>query len=124
MNARRSVIGVLVMAAAVSCRPDDQRTDSLDPDRAMQTREELPAEVVAQLDSGSTAFRSNDFEAALAHYTRVTEVAPDVGAGWFGVYMAQDALGNAEAARDALERAQSLVPGATLIHHDDSGGVR
>ena len=47
MNARRSVIGVLVIAAAVSCRPDDQRTDSLDPAEAMQTRESLPAEVVA-----------------------------------------------------------------------------
>lgn len=124
MNARRSVIGVLVMAAAVSCRPDDQRTDSLDPGQAMQAREDMPAEVVAQLDSGSTAFRHDDYEAALVHYTRATEMAPEVGAGWFGVYMAEDALGNAEAAHEALERAQALVPGATLIHDDESGGVR
>ena len=115
------MIGVLVMAAVVSCRPDDQRTDTFDPDGAMQTREDMPAEVVAQLDSGSAAFRLNDFEGALAHYTRVTEMAPDVGAGWFGVYMAEDALGNADAAREALERARSLVPGATLIHDDASG---
>lgn len=82
----------------------------------------MPPEAVVQLDSGTAAFRADDFDAALRHYTRVTEVAPDVGAGWFGVYMAADALGDAELATDALERARSVVPGATLL--DEGEGPR
>jgi tetratricopeptide (TPR) repeat protein len=107
---------VLVLAAAVSCRPDDQRTDTLDPEQGMMSREDMPPEAVAQLDSGSAAFRVDDYEAALRHYTRVTEIDPDIGAGWFGVYMAADALGDAELAEEALERARGIVPGATLLH--------
>ena len=124
MSTRRSLVCVLGLAAAFSCRPDDQRTDTMDPVEAMQARENMPPEVVAQLDSGSQAFRSHDFEAALAHYTHVTEMAPDVGAGWFGVYMAHDVLGNTGAAAEALQHAQSLVPGATLIHEDDTDSIR
>jgi Flp pilus assembly protein TadD len=103
------------------CRPADQRTDSVDPQAGLLDRAEMTPEVVAQLDSGSQAFRNDDFELALRHYTSVTEMAPDVGAGWFGVYMAHQELGNEDEARAALERARSLVPGATLIHADSGG---
>ena len=125
MRVTRTLVGSFVLAAALSCgdAEGDQRTDSLDPEEAMQARENMPAELVAQLDSGTLAFRANDVEAALAHYTRATEIAPDVGAGWFGVYMAQDALGNREAAAEALERAQSLVPGTTMIHDGSEGAT-
>jgi len=114
-----AVTVAVVLAATVGCRPDDQRTDTLDPHGGMQTREEMAPEVVAQLDSGSAAFRAGDFEAALSHYRRVTELDPAVGAGWFGVYMAEDALGRSEAAAVALGRARSLEPGATLLHEED-----
>lgn len=120
MSTRHAVTGVLVLAAALSCRPDDQRTDTLDPEAGMQTREQLPHEVVAQLDSGTAAFRADDFERALTHYRRVTELAPDFGAGWFGMYMAEQALGRPEAAEAALERARGVVPGATLLHNGDT----
>lgn len=119
MTIRCAFTFVLVLAAAVSCRPDDQRTDQLDLSGA-QARENMPPDAVAQLDSGSLAFRSDDYETALVHYTRATELAPEFGAGWFGVYMAQTELGNAEEATKALGRARSLVPGATLIH--ENGG--
>ena len=111
---------LLLLAAAVSCRPDDQRTDTLDAEQGMLAREDMPPAAVAQLDSGTAAYRADDFEAALRHYTRVTEVAPDLGAGWFGVYMAAEALGDAEGAAEALERARGAVPGATLLHNGDS----
>jgi len=55
----------------------------------------------------------------LRQYTLVTEIAPDIGAGWFGVYMAADALGDSERAEAALDRARSLIPGATLLHDGD-----
>jgi tetratricopeptide (TPR) repeat protein len=115
MSMRLTVVTVLLLAAVVSCRPDDRRTDTFDPQEAMQHREDLPADVLAQIDSGSAAFREDDHEGALAHYTRATELAPDLGAAWFGVYMAQNALGNQEAAKAALDKAQSVNPGATLL---------
>lgn len=125
MSATRGLTFVLLLAAAASCRPDDQRTDTMDAQQAIQQeRESLPVEVVAQLDSGSAAFRADDHEGALAHYTKAAEIAPDVAAAWFGVYMAQQALGNADAAREALERAQSVEPGATLLRPTSGDTVR
>jgi tetratricopeptide (TPR) repeat protein len=122
MRTRQAVTLLLVLAAAVSCRPDDQRTETLDAEQGMQARENMPPEAVAHLDSGSAAFREEDYQEALRHYALVTEVAPEIGAGWFGVYMAADALGDAERAAAALERARSLIPGATLLH--DGEGTR
>jgi hypothetical protein len=115
MNMRITWLACAIVMA-LGCRPDDQRTDTLDPHEGMQARELMAPEVVAQLDSGSAAFRADDFEAALRHYARVTELDPEVGAGWFGVYMAEQALGRAEAAGAALAHARGVVPGATLLH--------
>jgi len=120
MSTRHAITAVLVLAAALSCRPDDQRTDTLDAQQGMMAREDMPPAAVAQLDSGTAAFRVDDHEAALRHYTRVTEIAPDIGAGWFGVYMAAEALGDVDGAAAALERARGVVPGATLLHDGDS----
>jgi tetratricopeptide (TPR) repeat protein len=117
---RAVTTALFVLTGAVSCRPDDQRTDTLDAQQGMQSREEMPPAAVAQLDSGTAAYRVDDFEGALRHYTRVTELAPDIGAGWFGVYMAEEALGRPERAAEAMERARSLVPGATLLHEGDA----
>lgn len=120
MITRYALTASLVLAAGVSCRPDDQRTDTLNARQGMQSREDMPPAAVVQLDSGTAAYRVDDFEAALRHYTRVTEIAPDIGAGWFGVYMAADALGEAELAEEALRRARGVVPGATLLHGEDT----
>lgn len=117
MSATHGLHLVLLLVTAASCREEgDQRTDTMDVQQAVQEeRESLPPEVVAQLDSGTAAFRADDHEAALAHYTRATELAPDLAAAWFGVHMAQEALGNAEAAQKALDKAQKVEPGATLL---------
>jgi hypothetical protein len=116
MSVRRVTVLALALSALVSCRPDDQRTDTLDPEEALQKRENLAPAVVAQLDSGSEAYRAGDHAGSLVHYTSATELDANVGAAWFGVYMAQRALGNEEEAVVALERAQRVAPGATLIH--------
>ena len=120
MSTRRAMLAMLVLAAAVSCRPDDQRTDTLDPHAGMRSRDEMNPAVVVQLDSGSAAYRVDHFNAALEHYRRATELDPEVAAAWFGVYMALHALGNLEEAQAALERAQGIVPGATMLHDGDS----
>ena len=124
MNRLRCLSVALALAGAVGCRPDDQRTDTIDPQDAMQKRENLPPEVAAQLDSGSVAFRADDLETALEHYERAAELGPRVAAAWFGVYMAQHGLGDERAAEEALERAREVAPGATLIHPAGSDTVR
>ena len=122
MSWKRKLALGLVLAAAFSCRPDDQRTETVDPRQAQQERENLPSELVAQLDSGSAAYREQEFQAALDHYTTAAEMDDEVAAAWFGVYMAHHAMGNGDEAEEALERAQQVAPGATLIHPPDEDG--
>lgn len=118
MKIRTALTAMLVLAVTMGCRPDDQQTSDLDPTGGAQSRENMPTEAVMQLDSGNLAIRNDDFEVAVTHFTRVTEMAPDFGSGWFGLYMAHRELGNEEEAQAALERARGIVPGATLLHED------
>jgi hypothetical protein len=107
---------VLALTLVGGCRGDDQRTDTVDPEAATRSREALPTDLTAQLDSANQAFRAGRYVEALAHYTGATEVDPEVAAPWFGIFMVQRALGNEEAASAALDRARHAVPGATLLH--------
>jgi tetratricopeptide (TPR) repeat protein len=107
---------------ATACRPDDQPTRSIDPDAAERTRAELPAELVEHLDSGNAAYRAHDFELAREQYRAAVALDSTSTAAWFGVFMAERALGNAEAADEALSRAQDLAPGASLIHGEEDEG--
>lgn len=120
--------GVLGVSAALvvfaACRPDDQRTDSVDPVAARQERESWDPAMAAQLDSGNVAIRADEHATAREHFVRVTEMAPDVAAGWFGLYLAEQGLGDADAAQAALERARSIASGATLIHPAEGDTVR
>lgn len=111
--------GGMVFALAACPLPDDQRTDTLDPETAGR---ELSADARVQLDSGNAAFRAGDHATALRHFQRVTEMAPDDATGWFGVYMAHDAMGNSAAADSAIAQARSRAPGASLIRDTLDGG--
>jgi tetratricopeptide (TPR) repeat protein len=119
----RSLGVVAVLALLAGCAPDDQRTETLDAS-GEGTRAGLPPDVVAQLDSGTAAYRAEDFEAALVHYERAADMAPGAPPGWFGVYMTQHRLGNDEAAAEAFRKAQELAPGASLIHPTAADTVR
>jgi len=118
MSAKGTILLILTLAAVGCGRPQDQETGSLNPAEARQKLEELPADLRAQLDSGSAAFRAKDLDAALAHYTAATAIDDKVAAAWFGVYMVQKAKGNSAEALEALERVQALAPGATLVQGD------
>lgn len=108
--------------AGVGCAPEDQRTDTMDVGTAEELRAEIGPETLAQLDSGNVAFRAQDAERAIRHYRSVTELAPDLAAGWFGLFMAETMRGNTEAADSAFQRAQELAPGASLLRPNDGGG--
>ena len=70
-----SAVLAFAVAFAAACTPDDQRTESLDVE-GPSTRAQLSPEVVEALDAGSEAFRADDYESALEHYTRAAELAP------------------------------------------------
>jgi tetratricopeptide (TPR) repeat protein len=112
---RRAVV-VLLAAALIGCqRADDQRTEAIDPQTIRQARETLDPVVVTQIDSGNAAYRERRHEDALRFYREAARLDPDAAAAWFGVYMAELALGNAPAAEDALRRARDAAPRASLV---------
>jgi hypothetical protein len=110
----RWIIVALLLGGACS-PPEDQETGSIEQEDVRSARHELAPATRAQLDSGNAAFREKDWERALRHYREVTRLDAETTAGWFGVYMVEQARGNAAAADSALEKAQSLQPGATLL---------
>ena len=113
---RRTPFVILAVLLAACSPPEDQETGTIRGQDVRQARENLAPELLAALDSGNAAYREGDYQDALAFYQGVVEQDDDVAAGWFGIYMAQLALGNPEAADSAMMRAQDLAPGASLIH--------
>jgi tetratricopeptide (TPR) repeat protein len=109
-------IWALVMLATLACsRPDDQETGSVEQEDMEEARSEISAAARAALDSGNAAYKAKDYDRARAHYNRVTQLEKDAPAGWFGIYMTEQARGNAAAADSALGRAQKHAPGASLL---------
>ena len=110
------LVAVLLSGSFACSKPDDQKTESIKAADATAQRKELSPAARAQLDSGNAAFKANDFAKARTHYQRVTDIDKDAAVGWFGIYMAEQARGNAAAADSALKRVQSEAPGASLVH--------
>ena len=60
---------LIVLAAALmmaGCRPETQRTDSVDPNAGVEDRASWDARMVEHLDAGNAAIRADSF--AVAHY--------------------------------------------------------
>lgn len=103
------------------CRPQDQKTESVTPATFQEVRKDWPPELKAQIDSGNAAYSAKDYQGALDHYRSALQAQGDLTAAWFGIYMAQQALGNAAAADSAMAKVRELAPGATLVHPAPSG---
>jgi tetratricopeptide (TPR) repeat protein len=121
MSRRRRIVlsaltGALLLAACD--RPDDQRTGAIQGEDVRAARAELDPAVADALDNGNSAYRAREYEQALEHYQTAVELDESVAAGWFGIYMAQLALGDDEAAEAAMEQARQHAPDATLMHPD------
>jgi hypothetical protein len=78
-------------------------------------RASWPAGVAVHVDSGNASYRARDYAEARRHFTEATRRGPDVAAAWFGLQMAQHALGNKPAADSAMAHAEGLL-GAKANH--------
>lgn len=120
MTFRALVAAAAVALLTVACQQsDDQTTGSISREDVQQARDNLAPDVAEAIDSGNAAYREKDYQVALEHYERAAELDEDLAAAWFGIYMAQLALGNTDAANDAMDRAQTLAPDASMIHPED-----
>jgi tetratricopeptide (TPR) repeat protein len=127
MKTSRFLVALLALTAvsgSTACRPKEEETGTITAQQATKAQEELPPAVRAQLDSANEAFRAGDHKTALEHYTKARDLKSDVAAAWFGIYMAQHALGNEDSAKAALTEAQKISPGATLIQSTGRDTVR
>ncbi|CAN5616547.1 hypothetical protein BH23GEM9_BH23GEM9_33720 [soil metagenome] len=120
MKSRILAIGMVAAVVVTGCRqddrPDDQLTETVTPQTMEQARANWPAGLSEVIDSANAAYSEGNYEEASNLYRRGAAISPDVTATWFGIYMAEHARGNIAAADSAMARAQSLAPGASLIH--------
>jgi tetratricopeptide (TPR) repeat protein len=119
MTSRTATLALLAAVALGGCRADpgdDQRTETITPESMEQARANWPDGLGAVIDSGNAAYSAQNYADAARLYRRATDIGPQITAGWFGLYMAEQARGNIVAADSAMQRAQQLAPGATLIH--------
>lgn len=106
-----STAALLLAAVAWSCSgPPAERAASAgdDADVATELARDVSPEVAELLDAGNSAYAAGDYEGARLRYREATDLEPDLAAAWFGVYMAERALGDLEAAREALSRVDEL----------------
>jgi tetratricopeptide (TPR) repeat protein len=119
----RSVL-LATLAACVALpgcrRPDDQLTETVTAEDFARVRAGWPDGLAEAIDRANDAFRAGRLEEAREHYVEATRLAPDVPAGWFGLYMVADAQGDVAAADSALSVVRRLAPGASLIEHADT----
>ena len=99
----RACAALAVSLTLGACGPPsrDEPADAIDPDGSG-----LPIAVLARMDSAAEAFTAGDAAAAQRLYRGVTDALPDLAAAWFGLYLAERALGNTAAADTALARAK------------------
>jgi tetratricopeptide (TPR) repeat protein len=79
-------------------------------------RASWPAELAAAVDSGNAAYADERYQESAEIFGRLTGEYPDIGVVYFGLYMAENALGNEEAAQAALAEAEARSPGLGRMH--------
>lgn len=105
-------VGVFIGSA---CGGGDPKDDQSSGDMKV-TRDEMSHEVAVLIDAGNGAFSSGDYETAKQHYLGAASRDSTVAAAWYGVAMAERALGNDAAADSALQRVKGLGDPAA-VHH-------
>ncbi|HSJ23622.1 MAG TPA: hypothetical protein VK929_02985 [Longimicrobiales bacterium] len=120
MHSRVLAAALAAVVVLAGCRQDgvqdDQRTDTVSPRTMEDARAGWPDGLAELIDDANEAYSAGDYDEANRLYRQAADVAPNVTATWFGIYMAEHARGNVAAADSAMARAQSLAPEASLIH--------
>lgn len=120
----RTWMTAALVAALAACGGEEGERVELG-EQQQATRENARStwspELTAQVDSANAAYAAGDFDTAAEVFTAVTEEHPDMGVAWFGLYMAEKARGNTEAADAALAKVNELSPELAPAH--DSGGM-
>lgn len=118
---------VIVALTLVACGEEEGQRVPMGQDTAESQasgRASWSPELTARVDSANTAYAEERYEDAAAIYRELTQEYSDVGAVWFGLYMAENALGNTEVADSALQRAESIAPGLGQMHQEaESSGM-
>jgi tetratricopeptide (TPR) repeat protein len=108
----------LVGLAACGGEPEGERVELGGQEAAERpgARASWSPELTAQIDSANAAYADGDYETAAAMFTAITEEEPELGVAWFGLYMAESAMGNEEAAAEAMAKAEQYAPGLGRMH--------
>lgn len=113
----------LIVTMGAACGGGEQKTDTKRmPLGENPARSQLPEGVPALLDSGNAAYRTGDYQRAESFYRRIVDDHPDLAAAWFGIYMAERAMGNQAAADSALSRAGGMSDEASEAHVPPGAG--
>lgn len=121
----RSLLALALVAVTVGCggEPETEADMGAPGTAATAQPSSSPSpEVRARLDSGTVAYRAGRLEDARRHYRAAVEADPHSASAWYGVHMAEKALGNGEMADSALHRARTLSPGAVPDSHTGGDG--
>lgn len=124
MNMKRLVPAIVVLTLAACSGEEGQRVE-LGADTAQSTqirRADWPEGLAARVDSANAAYADSAYATAAEIFRSATEEHPEIGTVWFGLYMAENAMGNTEAAAAALERAEALNPGLSQMHEAAESG--
>lgn len=119
MRTTELALALLLAAGAGACgggeeAPADGSAAEAEP------RRDLPPGLAARVDSGNSAYRAGDYQEARRHFREAVDLAPGSATAWFGVHMAERALGNDAAADSALEHVQGMED--VLDAHGMPGG--
>ena len=128
MKARvRIAITASVVLAACGGAEEAPEEMEFGGDQVEEARAAWPEGLAERMDSGNVAYREGRYEESAEIFRRATAQNPHIGSPWFGLYMAEHALGNLEAADSALAQAEALTPGLRRMHGeamgDSAGGM-
>ncbi len=119
MKHHKWMIAVALVAVAGCGEEPGERVElgeQAQPQQQQGGRDSWPAELTAAVDSGNAAYAAGRYEEAAEIYRGLAEEYPDIGTVYFGLYMAENALGNEEAAQAALAEAEARSPGLGRMH--------
>ncbi len=114
-----SWVWTVALASVVACGGEEgERVELGEPQQQERAdaRANWSPELTARIDDANTAYAAGDYEDAAEMWRSITDEQPELGVAWFGLSMAERAMGNTEAADEALARSEELAPGLGRMH--------